>query len=709
MKEKLLDYFHSSEYHPKTFEELITDLQLDKQKQEVKAVLQELTASFEIAISKRKKYILPKDAGIYIGTISIKNPEYGFIATDHFNRDFYVAKKDFGGALDKDTVIFQIKSNYPQYRSFNHEAKILGIKLRNLKYVIGELQKTKNEFYIKLQLHNIDKIIVINPEEYTVGDIVKAEIVDYILPIEARIVERIGFKNDIDVDILAIAAEFDFSDKFNSETIQELDTLPLDISAEIKSRRKPTLSPIITIDGTDAKDLDDAVAIAKRDNGNFLLGVYIADVAFYVKENGAIDNEALERGTSVYLTNRVIPMLPPLISNNLCSLNPQTEKLAIACEMEINEQGEVVNSDIFPSVVKTKYRMTYDDINQIFDGNFEQQGKYQDLIDDIFLMRELKDVLYMMRTRRGALDFDVDEGKVIVADNGKPLDVVLLSRGESERIIEEFMLIANETVASAVFYLELPFIYRVHDEPDYLKLETFKKLVSNLGYRTFKRRVNAKQLQDFLKTLREEDVYLKILLLRAMAKAIYSEKNIGHFGLGSRCYTHFTAPIRRYPDLLVHRLLRKYIFSQAINRVEWVSLTQKIGDIAALSSKRERDAMECEYRVEDMKKAEYMADFIGERFEGIVSSVTRYGLFVMLPNTVEGFVHISNLKGYYEYDSSTMRLIGARGNYHLGSKVLVEVIKSDKKSREIDFKIVYNNSRVKKNGKRRRQKQKGRS
>lgn len=708
MKEKLLEFFHAKNYWPRSFEEIIFELRLEDQRQEVKKALKELTASYEIAVNKKGKYILPEDAGIHVGAISIKNSEYGFIGSAYFDRDFYVSKADFGGALDKDVVVFQIKHKLSPIRGMNREAKVLAVKSRNMKFVVGELEKKKNVFYIRLDRQDVDNVKVINPDDYQVGDIVKAEIVSY-KPLEASIVERIGIKNDIGVDILTIAAEFDFSDRFPEEVVKELDGLPKDASAEAARRRRPSLETIITIDGADAKDLDDAVGIKKLANGNYLLGVYIADVSYYVREGSAIDLEARRRGTSVYLVNRVMPMLPPLLSNNLCSLNPQTDKLVIACEMEITGEGEVVNSDIFPSALKTKYRMTYDAVNEIIAGNPEQREKYRDLCDDIFLMLELKNVLNAMRERRGALDFDVDEGKVIVDNSGRPRDVVLVERGEGERIIEEFMLAANETVASTVYYLELPFIYRIHDEPDYGKMEAFRSLVNNLGYRSFKRRVNAKQLQQFLSTLRDEDSYLKVLLLRAMAKAVYSEKNNGHFGLGSRCYTHFTAPIRRYPDLLVHRLLRKYLFDQDINRDEWARLTEEISGIAEYASKREREAMECEYRVNDMKKAEYMANFLGERFEGIVSSVTRFGLFVMLPNTVEGFVHISNIKGYYQYDGNTMRLIGPGGNYHLGRKVTVEVVKADKKSREIDFKIVYNSNRVKGNGKRRRSKQKGRS
>lgn len=695
MKEKLLEIFESSNYQPKNLEELYTALNLEEnQKEDLQKALDELLDEYEIFLSRKNRYILPKDAHIFKGTISIKNPDYGFISSSEFIKDFYVSKKDFNGALDKDYVVFSVNNMYNEEDDLNHEARVIDILERNLKFVVGELKIKKGRFYIDVENERLNKIRIIGNDDYKEGDIVKAEVVDYKKdPIEAKIIEKIGFKNDIGIDIVEIAAAFNFPIKFDDKTLDELKGINEDISLEIKDRRKPTLENIITIDGDDAKDLDDAVAIKKLENGNYLLGVYIADVSYYVKEDGAIDQEALSRGTSVYLVNRVIPMLPQLLSNNLCSLNPNTDKLVIACEIEINNNGEVVNSDIFPSYIKTKHRMTYNNVNKMLDKDQEVIDKYNDIYQDILVMLELKEILNKMRQDRGALDFDVDESKIIVDEEGKPIDIKLIVRGESERIIEEFMLIANETVASTIFHLDLPFIYRVHDVPNQMKIESFKNLSKNLGYKSFKQKVNSKQLQDLLASIKEEDNFLKTLLLRSMAKAIYSEKNIGHYGLGSSCYTHFTSPIRRYPDLIVHRLLRKYLFNHEINNDDFLLLNNKIANIASQSSKKERDAIECEYQVEDMKKAEFMHDFIGERYEGIISSVNRFGLFVTLPNTVEGLVHISQLKGRYIYDPKSMTLLSVTGNnYRMGDRVTIEVTNSDKKKREIDFKIVYNSS-----------------
>ena len=695
MKERLNEIFNSPNYRPVNFEELVKELNVDENNQkELKKYLQELLDDYEIFLSRKNRYILPKNANIFKGTISIKNPDYGFITSSNFINDLYVSKTGFNGAFDKDYVVFKVQSPYNGDDDLKQEAVIIDILKRNLKTVVGELKSKKDSYYLDVDNYQINHIKIIDNKNCQLGDIVKAEIVDYQKnPIEAKVVEKIGFKNDIGIDVLEIAAKFNFSPKFSDEVIKELEQISQDISVEKKQRRKPTLENIFTIDGDDAKDLDDAVAIKKLENGNYLLGVYIADVSYYVRENSALDQEAYERGTSVYLVNRVIPMLPPLLSNNLCSLNPDVEKLVVACEMEIDSSGQIVDSNIFPSYLKTKYRMTYHNVNLILESNQELITAYQSIYQDILYMKELQEILNTMRQDRGALDFDVPEGKVLVDDNGRAIDVILIDRGESERIIEEFMLIANETVASTIFHLELPFIYRVHDEPTQLKLDSFKEISKRLGYKAFKKKVNSKQLQDFLENIKEEDNYLKTLLLRSMAKAIYSEKNIGHYGLGSACYTHFTAPIRRYPDIVVHRLLHKYIFNHEIDATEFLELTAKIADIASQSSKKERDAIECEYQVGDMKKAEYMENHLGENYEGIVSSVNRFGLFVSLSNTVEGLVHVSKLKGRYLYDPKSMSLLGVNGNsYRLGDRVAVEVIKSDKKKREIDFKIVYNSN-----------------
>ena len=693
MKTILKELFSSEKYQPQNFEELLVTLQISEdQEEELKKALDELLDEYEIFLSRKSRFILPKDANIYKGTISIKNPDYGFISSPDFSEDLYVHRNGMNTAFDKDLVVFSIRAPYGnnQGEDFKQEAKVIDVIKRNLKVVVGELKEKNNHLYVDVENAQINQIKIVDKFDANIGDIVKAEIIDYKKkPLEAKVIERIGFKNDIGIDILEIAAKFDFPSIFPDEVINEVNAISEDISEEVKRRKRPSLENIMTIDGDDAKDLDDAIAIKKLDNGNYLLGVYIADVSYYVKEGTNLDAEAYDRGTSVYLVNRVIPMLPTRLSNELCSLNPNTDKLAIGLEMQINYDGEVVDSEVFETVIKTKYRMTYNNVNKILDGDKELIDSYKDIYGDIILMSELQEILNNMRNRRGALDFDVLESKVVVDGKGRAVDIEIIDRGLSETIIEEFMLIANETIASRIFFLELPFIYRVHDTPAKLKLDNFRNISKSLGYRSLKDKVNSKQLQDFLASIKEEDDFLKTLLLRSMTKAIYSEVNIGHYGLGSKIYTHFTSPIRRYPDLIVHRLVRKYLFKHEIVKEELDNLYEWIRDAALHSSKKERDAIECEYEVLDMKKAEYMERYVGEKLEGKVSSVNRFGLFIQLKNTVEGLVHISKIKGRYLYDQKSMSLIGVNGNtFRLGDKVIVEVTKADKVKREIDFKII---------------------
>lgn len=690
MKTRLKEFFSNEKYQPQNFEEIVEILGIEEyQKEELQKALDELIDEYEIFLSRKSRYILPKDANIYKGTISIKNPDYGFITSPDFPEDLYVHRNGMNGALDKDLVAFSIIDFYGhQSDEFKQEAKVIDVVKRNLRIIVGEVKQKKNKYYLDVDNAQIGKIKLTDLMDASVGDIVKAEIINY-EKFEAKVIERIGFKNDIGIDILEVAAKFNFPSKFPDEVIEEVNAISEDITAEAERRKKPTLENIITIDGDDAKDLDDAVAIKKLENGNYLLGVYIADVSYYVTEGSYLDDEAFLRGTSVYLVNRVIPMLPTRLSNELCSLNPRTKKLAIGLEMEINSEGEVVDNNLFETVIETKHRMTYNNVNKILNGDQELIDKYSDIYQDILEMRNLQNILNKMRFNRGALDFDVKESKVIVDAQGKAIDIEVIERGIGERMIEEFMLIANETVAARIYYMDIPFIYRVHETPKKIKLDNFRNISKGLGYKTLKPKVNAKQLQELLGNIKEEDDFLKTLLLRSMAKAIYSEENIGHYGLASTCYTHFTAPIRRYPDILVHRLIRKYLFNHDINPEELVDLQNYIKEVAEHSSKKERDAIECEYEVEDMKKAEYMESFVGEVFEGIVSSVNRFGIFIQLPNTVEGLVHISKIKGRYLYDAKSIALIGVNGDsYRLGDKVVVQVTKADKVKREIDFKII---------------------
>ncbi|HOH18412.1 MAG TPA: RNB domain-containing ribonuclease, partial [Bacilli bacterium] len=498
MKELLEKLFTKENYQPLTVGEIFEELKLSPDDwEELHLTLAQMVENHDLFLSKKKdRFLIPQQVGIFKGTISIKHEDFGFIISEGLD-DVYVSHFNFGNAIDRDEVLFQIKDygKFP-HQDFRQEAKVLKIIKRHLTDVVGELKWKKEQFFIYVNHPQIARLNIVDNEILSlcqVGDIVRVHITDYLSsPKQARIVERLGFKNDIGIDIIQIASNFNFSLEFTKATEAYLTTINQDFSKEIAKRPLPSLERIITIDGEDAKDLDDAVAVKKLANGNFLLGVYIADVSYFVAKDSPLDEEALFRGTSVYLVNRVIPMLPPLLSNNLCSLNPGQSKLVLACEMEINDQGQVVNQTLFPSVIKTVHRMTYTNVNLMLDYDKETLSNYQDIAADIMVMKELATVLNKMRVKRGALDFNIEEGKIIVDDQGKPLRVELESRGQSERIIEEFMLIANETVASTIYHLDLPFIYRVHEKPNVQKLEAFKKLSRSLGYQAFKKQINAK-------------------------------------------------------------------------------------------------------------------------------------------------------------------------------------------------------------------------
>ena len=699
LKEKLIEIFEDSSFAPYTFEELQTISNIEKE--QLKQLLQELKDENIVYESKKHRFGLLKQFDLYIGTIDIKEKGYGFISTSSFDHDFFVPKIDTNGALNKDKVIFKITNANSEE---SDEAVVIKVIERNMKNVVGEIKSYYGHKHFFPQDNKINLYFNITDFGLSVeGDIVKVELQHYLNndQVEGKVVEVIGNKNDVGIDIKSIAVKYDFYQEFDNDVISNLQEIVNEYETygfnEEITRREKIEKNIITIDGDDAKDLDDAVSVEELPNGNFLLGVYIADVSHFVRENTKLDDEALYRGTSVYLVDRVIPMLPHKLSNDLCSLNEKTPKLVMACLMEINNQGEVVSYDIKEAVIETKHRMTYTNVNKILDNDKEVINQYKDIVIDIFVMNKLAKILKNMRDRNGALNFDIPEARVIVDDKGNPIDVVLRERFDAEKLIEQFMLIANETVASCINQLDLPFIYRIHDVPNQDKLRQFKKILKNTSY-NINIRNNQKVTPKILQTIMDEvnDYAVSTILLRMMAKAKYDVYNIGHYGLASECYTHFTSPIRRYPDLLVHRLLKKYLINGEVSIEDQNNNLNMISKIAEQSSKRERDAIECEYEVNDMKMAEYMQNHIDETFEGTISSVTNFGIFVTLPNTIEGLVRIGDLKDdYYEYKDTLMSLVGRYTNkiYRLGDKVKVKCINASKQKKEIDFIISSKNNK----------------
>ena len=691
MKNLILEYVNKANYEPKTFDELVEVLNIaENELDEFHTIIQSLLSDYEIFLNKKKdRVISSRQANLFKGVIRIKsNFQYGFVEST-LPFDVYIPKHALSNAFNGDEVLFSLSGN-------SDEGEVKKVIKRKTIYLVGTVYKYNNLLCLKHSEKGFPEIVRLkNTDKIKSEQIIRAKITKYDKFIsEANIVDVIGDNSDIGMDITKIAATYNFTNVFPEAVIEEVNNLNYNIKTE--TRVDYTNEVIFTIDGEDAKDLDDAVSIKKLDNGNYELGVYIADVSYYVREGSFLDQEAYNRGTSVYLLDRVIPMLPYKLSNDLCSLNPDEDKLVISCIMEIDNLGNVIDSSLNEGVIKTVKRLNYRDCNLVLENGVSLKPDYQEVYPYLVLMKELAEKLYEKKHKRGALDFDIPEIKVNLDDLGKAVAVEKIERGISEHIIEEFMIVANETVAEFIENMELPFIYRVHDEPDGLKFQNLKMIVRNLGYKI--KSLHPLELQKLLEYIEDEGSYLKTMILRLMAKAVYSENNIGHFGLASKSYTHFTSPIRRYPDLLVHRLIRKYIFNHEIDAREFLDLTQKISDIANHSSKKEREAFECEMKVLDMKKTEYMENFIGEKFKGTISSVTRFGVFVTVLDGIDGLVHVSNMEGdYFEYDSYNNQYVGRRSNkkIKIGDAVDVILISALKENSEIDFKLVYNSDREK--------------
>ena len=658
---------------------------------ELVKVLNKLESEFKVYYTKKNKYMLFKNSHLKVGILSVNKKGFGFVCGDGFE-DIFVDVGNLNGAIHGDSVVVDLVD------SINNEGKVIRIIKRDLKRVIGTIKVNRGKTYVVLDDDRIKLNIVLDKKSISqVVDgnkvVIKilTKIKDY--SYNGEIIKILGHVNDPGVDILSIAYKHDINDVFSDDVLKELDYIPDSVSEEeIKNRRDLRNEMIFTIDGDDTKDIDDAVSIEKLDNG-YMLGVHIADVSYYVKENSALDREAYDRGTSVYLADRVIPMLPHKLSNGICSLNPNVDRLAISCCMEIDNSGEVVNYEIFESVIRSNIQMTYKKVNSILEDNIIPDG-YKVYVDKLKMMKDLADILRDNKIRKGYIDFELDEPKIIVNDKGETIDVILRNRGVGERLIEDFMIAANETVARHIYYMDYPFVYRVHGEPSEEKIARFLRLVSILGYKVNGKytKITPKNMQKLLEQLRDKKEF-KILsseLLKSMQKAIYDKSNIGHFGLASKCYTHFTSPIRRYPDTTVHRLLRDYMFNDKFNHDTIKHWEAKLPDLVLHSSIKERCAIECEREVDDMKMAEYMEKHIGEEFDGTISSVLSFGMFVILPNLVEGLVRYEDMDDFYVYDESTFSIYGQRSNkvYRLGDDIRVKVKSASKEKHTVDFVVV---------------------
>lgn len=661
-----------------------------------------LEEGYTVYRSNKDKYMLFENSHLLKGRLSVNKKGFGFVIVDGRGEDIYIDAKNMNGALNNDLVVVEELKGQNGKKTEGRVVKVLK-KENNL--IVGEYKiidgnphfiPDDKKLRMEIILDNKDLDDLVDGHKIQVSIVKEMGKYKYL----GEVVKIIGHKNDPGVDILSIIYDHGINDTFTDEVMEEVNALPSEVlDSDRKGRKDLTDMTIFTIDGDDTKDIDDAISISKKGE-NYILGVHIADVSYYVKEGTALYKEAYSRGTSVYLVDRVVPMLPHKLSNGICSLNPNVDRLAISCIMEITPNGKIISHDIFESVIRSRIQMTYKKVNKILNNEETPEG-YEPFKDDLKLMWELAKILRKEKLARGYLDFDVDEPKILVDENCKPYDVVLRERGKGENMIEDFMIAANETVAEHVFYMGLPFVYRVHEVPDNEKVEEFLNSISMLGYHVVGDRnfVYPKSMKKILDQLRDKEGFeiLSTLLLRCMKKAVYKPENLGHYGLASKCYTHFTSPIRRSPDTTVHNLLRKYIFNEPndkeLNRLieYWEENLPALCDHA---SEKERDSIDCERDVESMKMAEYMESHIGEEYDGTISSVMNFGLFVQLDNMIEGLVHISEIKGdYYTFDETTHTLRGEKKGkmYKLGQKVRVVVTNASKENSTIDFNLVEGN------------------
>ncbi|MFT4416326.1 ribonuclease R [Fredinandcohnia humi] len=701
--DKLLAFMKEEAYKPLTVQELeeafgISDSANFKDFVKALVIMEEQGL---VVRTRSNRYGLPEKMNLVRGKLTGHAKGFAFvIPEDKTQDDVFIPPNELKNAMHGDTVLVRISSESSGQRK---EGTIVRIIERGVTTIVGTYTESKNFGFVIPDDKKIANDIFI-PKQASNGAVeghkVVVKLVTYPegrMSAEGEVVEILGHKNDPGIDILSVIHKHGLPQEFPREALEQANHTPDTINAsEIENRRDLRDQVIVTIDGADAKDLDDAVTVTRLENGNYKLGVHIADVTHYVTEGSPIDKEASARGTSIYLVDRVIPMIPHRLSNGICSLNPKVDRLTLSCEMEVDSSGQVVKHDIFQSVIKTTERMTYADVNSILvDKDEELRSRYEPLVPMFEEMEKLAEILREKRMNRGAIDFDFKEAKVLVNEDGAPYDVVLRERSVAERLIEEFMLLANETVAEHFHWMNVPFIYRIHEDPNEEKLRRFLEFITNFGYivRGSGNSIHPRALQEVIEAVqgKPEEMVVSTVMLRSMKQAKYDPESIGHFGLSTDFYTHFTSPIRRYPDLIVHRLIRTYLIQGKLDEQTQSKWKERLAEIAEHSSNMERRAVEAEREVDSMKKAEFMMDKVGEEYDGIISSVTNFGMFVELPNTIEGLVHVSYLTDdYYRYDERHYAMIGERtGNvFRIGDEITVRVINVNKDERSVDFEVV---------------------
>lgn len=656
--------------------------------QELEKTLNILCMEAQIYYSeKKKRYTLFSNTNYMKGKLIVNPKGYGFVILDDNDReDIFINSRNMLDAKSNDIVLVEYINKH------NKEGKVTKVIKRDESNLVGLFDSENGIDYVILDKKEYGKYII--PKGFSKGAVPGHKVLVRRLFNgafnEAEVIKIIGHKNDVGIDILSYVYEYGFDPTYSDDVMAEVEKIPSEVSEEeMLSRTDLRDKMIFTIDGKDTKDIDDAISIEKIDNDKYILGVHIADVSHYVKKGSYLDDDAYERGTSVYLVDRVVPMLPHKLSNGICSLNPNVDRLAMSCVMEINGKGYVSNYQIFKSVIRSKKQMNYDDVNSILEDNVIPSG-YEEYVDTLRIMNELSNILRKKMVRHGYIEFNIKEPKIIVDDSCHPVDIKICEQRTGEKLIENFMIVANETVAGFIEDKNLPGIYRVHDKPNKEKLIEYLKFLSIKGYniKADVNRFSPKDYQNIINKFKNDPArdILGTLAIQTMSKAKYSDINIGHYGIASKRYSHFTSPIRRYPDLTIHRLLKDYLGTPNSKVID--SWRKSLPGISIQTSKKELDSVDCERDVEKMKKAEYMMDHIGEVYTGVISGIMDFGFFVMLDNTVEGLVRLDSLKGdYYSYNKNRYMIIGKNKGkmYTYGDVVKVEVIAASKDTSQVDF------------------------
>ena len=685
-------------YVPMKEKELAVFMQVQAEdREELKSILAELVEQGKLELTKRGKYVKGSGKPLNLTGTFISNARgFGFVEIDGQEQDLFIPEEEVNGAFHKDIVSVELLKGQHGKRQ---EARVSAVLSHGITRLVGTFDKAGNFGFV---IPDDDKIAsdIFVPKERSKGAVtghkVVVELTDYgdnnHKP-EGKVVEILGHLNDPGVDILSIIKGFDLPVEFSERVLNQAQRVAKDVSDADREGRKDLRDvQMVTIDGEDAKDLDDAVSLEKKD-GNYYLGVHIADVTNYVQENSALDREAFERGTSVYLVDRVIPMLPHTLSNGICSLNMGEDRLALSCLMTLDEKGTVTGYEIAETVINVDQRMSYTDVNRILEGDPETINRYEPLVPMFRLMKELADIVREKRKKRGSIDFDFPESKIILDRDGKPLSIKPYERNAATKIIEDFMLLANETVAQHFYWLEAPFVYRTHDNPDPEKVMKLATFINNFGYfikvKSGDNEIHPKEIQKLLVKIEgtPQEALISRLTLRSMKKAQYTVDCTGHFGLACQYYCHFTSPIRRYPDLQIHRIIKEQLRGRLLEkRIEHYQ--EILPQVAKHSSEMERRADEAERETEKLKKVQYMEDKIGQIFDGVISGITAWGIYVELPDTVEGMIHVSRLAGdYYYYSEESYEMIGRDTGrcFKLGQRIRIMVDGVDYLQKSIDF------------------------